>query len=227
MNSGAVFRQVGPISNIHRFVVGGRKNDNGYTTKFVPQSINLNSDFSSAAWSMAALSAGTDDIVAQSGVTIAAPDASFTPAAGTYSNQTVTYHLISSTTSDAYIQTDTQTFSVSESTTSTQVPNLSCSLSGATSIVYSLSSYNGAIVPSFVSIDSTTGVLTIAAPSVSSSTTYSFYIISTISGVSSPVQKVINLTVNKCTAGNCQICTITDSSICATCNSGYSLSLGS
>ena len=137
------------------------------------------------------------------------------------------YHLISSTTSDAYIQTDAQAFSVSESTTSTQVPNLSCSLSGATSIVYSLSSYNGAIVPSFVSIDSTTGVLTIAAPSVSSSTTYSFYIISTISGVSSPVQKVINLTVNKCTAGNCQICTITDSSICATCNSGYSLSLGS
>ena len=48
-------------------------------------------DFSSAAWSMTALSAGTDDIVARSGVTIAAPDASFTPAAGTYANQTTTY----------------------------------------------------------------------------------------------------------------------------------------
>ena len=41
----------------------------GYTTKFVPQSISLNSDFSSATWSMTALSAGTDDIVAQSDVT--------------------------------------------------------------------------------------------------------------------------------------------------------------
>ena len=41
---------------------------------------------------MTALSVGTDDIVAQSGVTIAAPGASFTPAAGTYSNQTVTYN---------------------------------------------------------------------------------------------------------------------------------------
>ena len=57
----------------------------------MPQSISLNSDFSSASWSMTALSAGTDDIVAQSGVTIAAPDASFSPAVGPYSSQTVTY----------------------------------------------------------------------------------------------------------------------------------------
>ena len=176
---------------------------------------------------MTALSAGTDDIVTQSGVTIAAPDVSFTPAAGTYTNQSTTYTLVSSTTFDAYFQINTQAFSVSESTTSTQAPNLSCSFSGSTSIVFSLSSYNGAIVPSFVSIDSATGVLTIVAPSVSSSTTYSFNILSTITGVSSPVQKIINLTVNKCTVGNCQICTVTDSSICAACNSGYSLSLGS
>ena len=40
---------------------------------------------------MSALSSGTDDIVSQSGVTIAAPDASFTPTAGTYANQSVTY----------------------------------------------------------------------------------------------------------------------------------------
>ena len=137
------------------------------------------------------------------------------------------YTLVSPTTFDAYFQTSTQKFSVTESTTSTQAPNLSCSYSGSTSIVFSLSSYNGAIVPSFVSINSATGVLNIVAPSVSSSTTYSFNILSTISGVSSPVQKIINLTVNKCTVGNCQICTITDSSICATCNTGYSLSLGS
>ena len=146
---------------------------------------------------------------------------------GLMQNQTVTYNLISSTTSDAYLQIATQTLSVSESTTSTQTPNLSCSFSGSTSITYSLSSYNGGIIPSFVSIDSATGVLTIAAPSVSSSTTYSFYIDSTISGISGPVQKIINLTVKKCTASNCKICTVTDSSVCATCNSGFSLSSGS
>ena len=41
----------------------------GYTIKFVPQSISLSSGFSSATWSMKALSADTDDIVAQSDVT--------------------------------------------------------------------------------------------------------------------------------------------------------------
>ena len=42
---------------------------------------------------MVALSSGTNIIIAQSGVTIAAPDTSFIPAAGTYSNQSVTYNL--------------------------------------------------------------------------------------------------------------------------------------
>ena len=65
-----------------------------YTTKFVPQSISLNLDFSLATWSMTALSTGTNDIVAQIGVTIAAPESSFIPAAGTYANQTVTYSML-------------------------------------------------------------------------------------------------------------------------------------
>ena len=184
---------------------------------------------------MTAQSAGTDDIVAQNGVTIAAPNASFSPAAGTYTNQTITYSLVSSTNSDSYQQITTQSYSVSESTTSTQTPNLSCSFSGSTLIIYSLSSYNGAIIPSFVSIDSTTGVLTIAAPSVSISTTYSFYIDSTISGISGPVQKIINIAVNKsivgnyqnCAASNCQKCSSADSIVCTSCNSGYNLNYGS
>ena len=235
VRSGAVFWQVGPISNIHRFVVNGIMGNNGYTTKFVPQSISMNSDFSSAPWSMTALSAGTEDIIAQSGITISAPDASFTPVITTYANQSVTYSLISSTTSDAYIQIATQILSVPESSTSTQTPNLSCSFSGSTSITYSLSSYNGAIIPSFVTINSTTGVLTIAAPSISSSTPYNFYIDSTVSGISGPVRKIIDLIINKstnsndqkCTTNNCQKCLATDSTVCTNCNSGYSLISGS
>ena len=137
------------------------------------------------------------------------------------------YSLVSSITSDTYLQTDTQALSVTESTTSTQTPNLSCSFSGSTPITFSLSSYNGGFIPSFVSIDSTTGILTIAAPSVSSSTTYSFYIDSTVSGMSGPIQKIINLTVNKCTASNCQKCSVTNSTVCTSCNSGYNINSGS
>ena len=127
------------MSNIHRFVVNGYKNNNGYTTKFVPQSISLNSDFSSATWTMAALSSGTDDIVAQSGVTIAAPDTSYSPPSGTYTNQTATYTSISSATSDIYYQVKAQSLSVIELTTLLITPDLSCSFSGRALITYSIS----------------------------------------------------------------------------------------
>ena len=141
MKSGAIFRQVGPAIKypIHRFAVSGKMGNNGYTTKFVPQSIGLNSDFSSASWSMAALSAGTDDIVAQNGVTISVPDVSFTPAAGTFANQTVIYNLLSSTTSDVYSQIQSQSISVVEHNTLTITPDLSCSFSGNTVITYTIS----------------------------------------------------------------------------------------
>ena len=175
----------------------------GYTAKFVPQSITLNLNFSSAPWSMTALSSGTDDIISQSGVTIAAPDASFTPAAGTSTIQTATYQSISDTTSDVYFQVNTQTFSVCESTNSTQTPNLPWSFTGSTSITYSLSSYKGSIVPSFVSINSTTGILTITAPWVTSSTDYTFSILSAVSGFTDPAQTIIKLSVKNCTAGSC------------------------
>ena len=177
---------------------------------------------------MTVLSSGTDNIVAQSGVTIATPDVSFTPVATvTYANQSVTYNQISSSSSDAIIQTTTQYFTVSESTSSTQSPNLTCSLSGSTLITYSLSSYNSTVIPSFVSINSTTGILTIEAPIVSNSTFNSFCIDSTISGVSGTFQETINLIVKPCTVSNCKMCTVTNSSVCATCNSGFSVSSGS
>ena len=137
------------------------------------------------------------------------------------------YNQISSSSSDAIIQTTTQYFTVSESTSSTQSPNLTCSLSGSTLITYSLSSYNSTVIPSFVSINSTTGILTIEAPIVSNSTFNSFCIDSTISGVSGTFQETINLIVKPCTVSNCKMCTVTNSSVCATCNSGFSVSSGS
>ena len=188
--------------------------------------MSLNSDFSSATWTMVALSQVTDSIVAISGITIAAPDVSFNPAVFNYAKQSVTYNQVSSLSLDVKLQTEMQILSVSESTTSTQTPNLSCSFSGLTSIVYSLNSYNGSIIPPFVLIDSATGVLTIEAQNVSSSTMYSFYIVSTIQGVTDPFQNIVNLTINKCTASNCQKCSANNSSTCTSCNSGYNLNSG-
>ena len=88
---------------------------------------------------MTALSAGTDDIIAQSGITISAPDASFTPASGIYTNQTVSYNLVSSTTSNVYYQVQTQSLSVVELNILLITPDLSCSFYGTTPIIYSIS----------------------------------------------------------------------------------------
>ena len=145
---------------------------------------------------MTAISAGIEDIIPENGVTIG-PLGSALIVTGIYTNQSVTYIQGPTTTSDKYFIINTQAFSVSELTSSTQTPDLSCSFSGNSSIVYSLASSNGFNLTSIVSINSATGVLSITAPSVSVSSDYYFFINSAISGVSDPVQKMIKLTIKK------------------------------
>ena len=198
---------------------------NGYTTKFIPQSFGSNSDFTTIVLSMNALSVVTDVITPESGVTLGFAS-SITVTASTYLNLSTTYTQVSSTSSDVYFYTKSQSFSFSEATNNTWTPNLSCSFSGTTSIFYSLSSYNGSNFPSFVSINSATGVLSINAPNVSSSTDYSFMIVSNILGISSQVNDIITLTIMKCTVSNCRQCSSTDSSVWSICDSGYNLNSG-
>lgn len=60
-----------------------------------------------------------------------------------------------------------------------------------------MSNYGSSTVPSWVTIDSSTGVLTATKPKVSVDTEFSFNVDSTISGFSSPVQKLVKLTIKK------------------------------
>ena len=82
------------------------------------------------------------------------------------------------------------------------------------------------MVPSWVAVDSVSGVLSINAPEVSFDTEYDFYINSAVSGVSSPVQKLIKLIITNCTAKNWKKCISTNSLTCETCVSGYVLASG-
>ena len=144
---------------------------------------------------MNTLSAGTNDIISETGVTIGAA-ISVTISYGTYTNQSVTYVQGATTISDVYYQILTESFSVVEGNSASFNPSLSCSFHGTTSISFSLSSYGSSAIPSWVSINSNTGVLTItASPSVSLNTEFVFYVTSTVSGVASPVHKLIKLTV--------------------------------
>ena len=79
-----------------------------------------------------------------------------------------------------FTSTNIQKFTLTIDNTGTFDPNLSCLSNSATTVVYSLQSYNGGSVPSFVKINTSTGVLTVSASSSSSSDT--FYLRETYSG---------------------------------------------
>ena len=148
---------------------------------------------------MTAISSSVYTLSAQSGIgllastTEAVTTTSFTSASVTYVLNTV-----NSFTSDARFQVSSQSYlTLIENTYSEVTPDLTCSSSGSTSITYSIADYNGVTAPTWVTIDSNSGLLKMTAPSVSSATSYSFYIYSTISGTAGPAVKLINLQVNK------------------------------
>ena len=128
--------------------------------------------------------------------------------------------------SDISYYTNSQTYIYGKNANVQVIPDLTCSTSGGTSITYSLTSYNGNTIPAWVTINSSTGQLSIATPSPSTNTDYSFYISSTISGVSSTVNKIMTISVSGCTTSNWLICQSTNVSTWTTCNSGYTLSSG-
>ena len=61
------------------------------TAKFVVQSIDSYSDFTSPTYSINALATGTEDIMSESGVTIGSAT-TLTSVSGTYTYQTVSYY---------------------------------------------------------------------------------------------------------------------------------------
>ena len=108
-----------------------------------------------------------------------------------------------------------------ENSTTTEAPDLTCSYSNLTSITYSIANYP-THAPLLVSINSTSGLLTINAPNVLANTTYSFYINSSVSSISSPVQKLISVTVQNWAAEFCSTCSSSPTN-CSAWYSGYSL----
>ena len=190
------------------------------------QSLPFHPDFQTmSSMVMNVLSSGTEDITLDSTQTIGAV---FTQAVSSipYSSQTVSYTQGTSYTSDVNYQTNNQSVSVLESIKTQVNLDLPCSISGATPILFSTASYITSVVPSWVIIDSISGILSIESPEVTSDTEYDFYITSSISGISKPVQKLVKLTILNCSPSNCQKCKNTNSKTCEVCSSGYYLASG-
>ena len=75
-------------------------------------------------------------------------------------------------TSDVNFRTSLGTYSITENNIITVTPDLPCSMNGATLMIYSITAYQANPVPSWVSVGSSTGSLTISAPNVTADTVF-------------------------------------------------------
>ena len=150
----------------------------------------MHSDFATTPFTMNIISAGTNDIISGSWITITVPVLSLS-SESIKTNQTLTYNLkirISFIIS-------TQNISIMEWNSKQIIPDLAWFSSSLTAITYSLGTYSNNIVPSWIALNSSTGELNIVAPDVSTDTNYYFTIITSVAGFSSSSQKLIILTV--------------------------------
>ena len=102
--------------------------------------------------------------------------------------------------------------------------NIPCISVGMTTVVYSISNYGAETAPSWISINSSTGVLTISSASIATNQVFSFYVNSVFNMPSSTVQTVVSLT-SDCVIQNWLLSTSSTSNWIV-CGTGYSLTSG-
>ena len=119
-----------------------------------------------------------------------------------------------------YYPTYPQSFSVVANNVYLLSPLLPCSPSSTTPISYSLATYNSGQNPSFVSVNATTGILTVSATTEQITT---FLVNSAVTSVTTSIPKVVSITVQKCMVDNWQTWSISSTNICTSWNSGYLL----
>lgn len=94
--------------------------------------------------------------------------------------------------------------------------NLTCS-TGSSTITYTLANYKTQSVPSWVSIDSATGVMNVTAPKVLQDVEYIFKIVSVVNSSTIEYSELMHLTiVSTCSVQYCDICVSGDPSTCNT-----------
>ena len=210
----------------YRFTFIGTLSGNSYLTKFQPESIIIHPKFSSSILIMNILAVGVDTITSESGVAISA-QTTMTASSNTLTNQPVSYIQSSYFASDIQgVDSNQSRLSALEGFIGQIAPLLLCSSSGSSTILFSIGSYNGKTAPIWILIDSSTGILSITAPSVNVDTEYYFYINSLVSGFTSPIQQLFRLTILNWIAQNCQACSNREVLIWTIWNSGFILNFG-
>ena len=162
----------------------GSKSGKGYISKFYLQSINLHPDLSQSTYSIDIYSSNFD-IINENGIQIgiAISNSGINPITPT--PQSITYQLSSANSFNIHANLSTQIYSsLLENSYVEILPSLTWdSLEIAT---YSLANYNGGIIPSWIGINATSGLLKISTPNAGNSS--SFYINFQVASIPNPLQ---------------------------------------
>ena len=210
---------------IYRIVVTGTLNYDGYISKFMPESITNHPDFTTSTEVMNIIPFGSENISTNVNAYIGALQ-NYSVSTVSYFNQSLTYNVVSNKSYDIQYLTYWQSYSVNKSSFTLLIPDMPWSSSGSISISFSLSMFNSIPLESWITIDSSTGILTVVSPDVSQNTTYSFYILSAVSGFSNPVQKLIKITVVAWSVTNWLQCSSQSATIWTSWSNGYKLNSG-
>ena len=187
-----------------RLIVGGRTGSPyyGYITEFNPDIIDSHPDFTTGSLVMNPLSAGTEEVYPQSGVTIGSIT-SKTITLVSKTSSAITYQLVAGSSWSYYLQVSTESYlTLTENSVFEFTPSITCSFDSFTTITYSIQDYNSVPAPSWAAINFGTAKITLTTPTVTSATDWSFYVVSSVTGLSTPVLKIINVRVNKWSAPN-------------------------
>ena len=201
------------------------QNSVGYLTKWKIDNISSNPDLVSSQLVLSVQPSGSYDIIKKTGAIFTSVIAGSTTAQG-YTNQTVSFQanpaqnilVKPNTTSEKYLNLLYNSY-IEKS------PSLTCS--STSTVTFSLAGYNGGSVPSWVSINSSSGLLSMTTPNITVSTNYTFYINSDVSGTVSTIQKLITIGVTQCLVNNCDTWSTTDTTVWVTWSYYYAVSSGS
>ena len=197
-----------------------------YMTKFMLSSLPAHPDFTTSTFLLNQLATGTENVIFESNIPLNGATTESVSTMTVYFNLVVAYTIAPSYTSDVYFGSNDESYTILENSSMNVTPNLPCSSSGTTVIIFSFGSYNGIPTPSWVSINSSNGELAINSPEVSADTDVYFYVNSKITGIVDFVQTAIKLTVKDWPVQNWLKCQSIGSSVWLQWNNGYTLNNG-
>ena len=159
-----------------------------------------NTDFSFSTLSMSLLSSGTEDISLFTSPSFLASTSTVSVYTPIVIVSSISY--LFSTPYSVQFQEYFQQIYLRENYTLNISPSLPCSTFLSEVISYSLSSYNGITLPTWMSIDSTTGLISGTTPFVSADSNFDFFVDSQIDSETELYQKWIRISVVNCEGSN-------------------------